>query len=50
MEIPRFRSLLLRPLIIATVDRRSRIREVLHFEKHGAVCYLCGGLIALTKR
>jgi len=32
------------------VDRRGRIKEVLHIEKHEAVCDLCGSLIALTKK
>jgi len=33
-----------------TVDRRGRIKEVLHVEKHEAVCDLCGSPIALTKK
>ena len=39
-----------RPLIITTVEKRGKIREVLHIEKHEAVCDLCEGLIALMKR
>jgi hypothetical protein len=47
---PMIREFALRPLIITTVDRRGRIRWVLHIEKHEAVCDLCGGLTALTKK
>jgi len=32
------------------VDRRDRIREVLHTKKHEAVCDPCGGLIAPTRK
>ncbi|MCF3653544.1 MAG: hypothetical protein L2C94_005235 [Aigarchaeota archaeon] len=39
-----------RPLIITTINRRCRIREVLHIEKHEAICELCGGIIALTRK
>jgi len=28
----------------------GKIKEILHIEKHEAVCDLCGSLIALTKR
>jgi len=31
---PRVQELALRPLIITTVDRRGKIKEVLHIEKH----------------
>ncbi|MCF3653192.1 MAG: hypothetical protein L2C94_003390 [Aigarchaeota archaeon] len=37
-------------MIITTVDKKGRIREVLHIERYEAVCDLCGSLIALTKR
>jgi len=47
---PRIQEFALRPLIITTVDKRGKIREVLHIEKHEVVCDLCGRLIALTKR
>jgi len=47
---PRVQEFALRPLLITTVDKKDRIREVLRIEKHEAVCDLCGGLIALTKR
>jgi hypothetical protein len=30
--------------------RRGKIKEVLHIEKYGAICNLCGRLIALTKK
>jgi len=46
---PMIREFALRPLIITTVDRRGRIRWVLHIEKHEAVCDLCGGLTAPYK-
>jgi len=46
---PRIQEFALRSLIITMVDRRGKIREVLHIEKHEAVCDLCGGLMALTK-
>jgi len=47
---PRIQEFALRPLIITTVDKKGRIKEVLHIEKHEAICDLCGGLIAFTKR
>jgi hypothetical protein len=37
-------------LIITTVDRRGRIKEILHVERCEAVCDLCGGLITLTNK
>jgi hypothetical protein len=40
----------LKPLIVTTVDGRGRSKEVLHIEKHEAVCDLCGSLIALSKK
>jgi hypothetical protein len=27
-----------RPLIAMTIDKHSKVKEVLHIEKHGAVC------------
>ena len=47
---PRIQEFALRPLTISTVDKKGKIREVLHIEKHETVCDPCGGLIALTKR
>jgi hypothetical protein len=47
---PRIQKIALRPLIVTTVDRRGKIKEILHIEKHEVVCDLCGGLIALTKK
>jgi len=46
----RVQELALRPIIVTTVDRRGKIKEVLHIERHEAVCDLCGGLIALMRR
>ena len=47
---PRAQEIALRPLIVTTVDRRGKIKGVLHIEKHEAVCDLCGDPIVLTKR
>jgi len=41
---PRAQEIALRPLIVTTVDRRGKIKGVLHIEKHEAVCDLCGDL------
>ena len=32
------------------IRKIDRIEEALHIERHEAVCDLCGGFIALTKR
>jgi len=36
----RVQEFALRPLIITTVDKKGRIKEVLRIEKHGAICDL----------
>jgi len=49
---PRIQEFALRPLplIITTIDKRGKIREVLRVEKHEAICDLCGSLIALARK
>jgi len=47
---PRAQESSLRPLIITTIDKRGKIREILYIEKHEALCDLCGSPIALTRR
>jgi len=47
---PRVQEFALRPLIIATVDKRGRLKEILHIEKNEAICDLCGSLIAFTRK
>jgi len=49
-EDSRIQEFALRPLIIRTIDRKGKIKEALHIEKHEAVCDLCGSLIALTRK
>ena len=47
---PRVQEFALRPLIITTVDKKCRIKEILHIEKNEAICDLCGSLIAFTRK